>query len=255
MRNPNCCCSCHCHCYYCPYYQVNNTQEEKPQSTQQNINYTTNNFASTADKTNFSNNFKYTYVYNPNNTTPIFQNDINDNSLNQNKNQKFTKTINYDDNNILNNESKIGNTKSINTSPKFDKNLTLDKKNNLNNRKTTLFNSDIFNKNNRNNSFMKSQKLVDISNENERLRNLLRKIPKHDKKIFSITENPIFNNYNSTKRNKSLYKPYGSIKTKFNLFSNDDNNIKGYNNKKYNSIVMPPNDFGNVAKTMSNINL
>ena len=255
MRNANCHCPCHCHCNHCQYYNINNLQGEKKLPIQQTKNYTINNFgSSTTDQTKFSNKIQNTYFYNPNNTTTILRNSLNGYSPNQKKNINFTRSLNNYITDFLNNESKIKNPKSFSSS-KFDKNFFLNGKNNLNNRKTgMLFNSDKCNEFKRNSSFIKNEKLYDLSNDDDRLRQMLRKIPKHEKRIFSKNIIPTLNKYKPIKRNQDLYKTKGIYKTKFNEYVSSGNCIRGYNYKGFNSFVMPPNDFDKVTTTMSNIN-
>ena len=247
IRNSNCCC-CHCYCHSNNFQNYNiNNEPEKTQSIQQNVENNTDSIAPTTDKKKFSKKIHNNYFEN---TNPIFKNYLNDNTLNKNKNQYFAKTINYM-NDILNNETKIRNPSSFSTSPDFEKKFLRSGRDYLNNRKRDLFSQDKFD--NRNDSSLKNGKLYGINHNNDRLLTLLRKVPKHDKKIFSKNVIPMYNKYKSIKKNKSLFKLNGSNKTKLNAYLSNCNCIRGYNYKKINSFVMPANDFDKVAKTMSNI--
>lgn len=257
-NSPSCNCNCQCHCHYpeCSAIKPNNYSENSPILNNTN---TPNQLSST---------FYQHQPYSYNNSPKIINSKTASNFYKPktlNNNPKFTNTLFRSRTNLTNNinynTTKTNNNKCYNTVlPESDSIISSLGRKYLKNGKTVYFNSmDKIYKFNRNNSgSSKNKKLYYLNNENDRLKQLLKKVPKHDKNyIYGSVSSSVFDNFinSSKKANKNIMNSKKSYyRNNFHSFSVDKSRQKRSEYKKYNSFVMPANILNNTNKTLNTIN-
>ena len=248
----------HCCCFRCPECSAIKPNQFIENSPIENNTNMPNQFSST-----FNPRHPYSYNNSPNymdsKKISYFLNPRTLNNTSKSKNTLFrtktnlTNTINY-------NTTKYNNDKCYNSYlPESDLMFYSLGRRYLNNGKIVHFNS--LNKTykfNRSNSYSsKNRKLSYLNSENERLRKLLKKVPKHDKNCFSESfSSSVFDNFinNYTKASKSMMNIRKNNKMIFNSFNTGENRLIRSDVQNYNSFVMPVNDLSSTNKIFGKIN-
>ena len=246
-------CQFQCNCPGCSAIKTNRYQENSPI---QSNTYRQNQFSSTLYQLHPYSYYNSPNIINSKKASLIFSPRV------LNKSSKFKNTFFRNRTNLTNsikyNTTKNNNNKCYN-SPLQENDLIFKNlgRKYLNNGKTVYFNSanKLF-KFYRSNSYSaKNRKLNYLYSENSRLKNLLKKVPKHEKNYFSNNISPsVFDNFinKNKKKSKSLTNTLKDYKNNFNNFSLSENRqVPNY--KNYKSFVMPVNNFS-LIKALEKIN-